>query len=59
LEKMLTDDEAKMRYVANLLFIATSRAIRKLVITLKDKNSKFGKLFYESRKINPDYIYAS
>jgi hypothetical protein len=56
---MLTDDEAKMRYVANLLFIATSRAIRKLVITLKDKNSKFGKLFYESRKINPDYIYAS
>jgi DNA replication protein DnaC len=59
LENMLTDEEAKMRYLANLLFMATSRAIRKIVITLKDKESKFGKLLYESRKINPDYISAS
>ena len=59
LENMLTDDEAKLRYVANLLFMATSRAIKKMVITLKDKNSKFGKLLYESKKINPDYISAS
>ena len=59
LENMLTDQEAKMRYVSNLLFMATSRAIKKIVITLKDKNSKFGKLLYESRKINPDFISAS
>jgi hypothetical protein len=59
LENMLSDEEAKMRYVANLLFMATSRAIKKIVITIKDKNSKFGKLLYESKKINPDYISAS
>jgi hypothetical protein len=59
LEDMLTDEEAKMRYVSNLLFMATSRAIKKLVITLKDKNSKFGKLLYESKIINPDFISAS
>lgn len=59
LENMLTDDEAKMRFVANLIFMATSRAIKKLVITLRDKNSKFGKLFYESSKINSDFISAS
>lgn len=59
LENMLTDEEAKMRYISNIALIATSRAINKLVITIKDKNSKFGKLIYESKNINPDFISAS
>jgi hypothetical protein len=51
----ITDEEAKMRYVSDWAFLATTRAMSHLIITIKDKHSKFGKIIIDSFQKNKDF----
>lgn len=57
IEKNLTDEEAKMRFMSDWAFMATSRAMNHLVITVKDKESKFGKLLIECGNNSKDFTF--
>jgi hypothetical protein len=51
----MTDEEAKMKFVTDWAFLATSRAINQLIITLKDPKSKFAKILIEAGSKNQDF----
>ena len=51
----ITDEEAKMKHASDWTFLATSRAINHLIITVKDENSKFGKILFDAGNKNKDF----
>jgi hypothetical protein len=57
IEKNMTDEEAKMRFMSDWAFMATSRAMNHLVITVKDEESKFGKLLIDCGKKSKDFTF--
>jgi hypothetical protein len=54
-QSLVTDEEAKMKHVSDWAFLATSRAMSHLIITIKDKQSKFGKIIIDSFQKNRDF----
>jgi len=59
LQGHITDEEAKMKHATDWAYLATSRAMDHLIITIRDKQSKFGKLFIDAAKKNKDFTNLS
>lgn len=59
LQSHITDEEAKMKHATDWAYLATSRAMEHLIITIKDKQSKFGKLLIDAANKNKDFTILS
>jgi hypothetical protein len=59
LQGHITDEEAKMKHATDWAYLATSRAMDHLIITIKDKQSKFGKLLIDAANKNKDFTILS
>ena len=51
-----SEEEKRMKYLLNWALVPLTRAIDTLIITLKNKDSKWSKLLYNLQKLCGDYV---